>query len=349
MGVLNHTFNQIKMTSSLTNVTTLNRFILSTEHSEPGRQADLAILFSQIQLACKVVGNAIRRAGIEGLFGMAGITNVQGEDVKKLDLIANNAFVNALTNSERVCAMCSEEDADIMIVDDELSGKYVVTFDPLDGSSNLDANVSVGSIFGIFTKKSEGKCGEKSDVLQAGTEMIAAGYALYGSSTMIVLTMGNGVHGFTLDGSLGEFVLTHKDIKIKPRGKIYSVNEGNSVYWNKAVKEYVNTIKNGSESRKPYSLRYIGSMVSDVHHTLLYGGIFMYPGDSRAPNGKLRYLYEVAPMSMLVEQAGGKSSNGLGRSLERVPTQCHERTPVFLGSSEDVDELESFFKKYPEE
>eukprot|EP01104_Vermistella_antarctica_P020527 TRINITY_DN8811_c0_g1_i1.p1 TRINITY_DN8811_c0_g1~~TRINITY_DN8811_c0_g1_i1.p1 ORF type:complete len:353 (+),score=95.31 TRINITY_DN8811_c0_g1_i1:36-1061(+) len=333
------------MTSSLTNVETLSRFILAQKKIEPGLRNDYAVLLGQIGLACKVVGNAVRRAGIEHLLGQAGITNVQGEEVKKLDLVANGAFIHALTKSERVCAMVSEEDAECMFVDKSVAGEYAVTFDPLDGSSNIDCNVSVGSIFGIYKRKSAvGDQATVEDCLQPGRDLICAGYALYGSTTMLVISIGNGVHGFTLDGSLGEFVLTHEDIKIKKKGQIFSVNEGNSKYWAKSVKDYVEYLK-GDDDRKPYSARYIGSMVSDVHRTLLYGGIFMYPGDSRAPNGKLRYLYEVGPLSFLMDQAGGSSSNGTDACLDIVPTQIHQRSPVFMGSNEDVWLLESFVKK----
>ncbi|GAM20717.1 hypothetical protein SAMD00019534_038920, partial [Acytostelium subglobosum LB1] len=340
-----HTYTHIHtpytMTSS--NPTTLNSWLLSDVHYPEGiDKIAFANLMTGIALACKITTNAIKRAGFEQLFGLAGITNVHSEDVKKLDIIANDAFKAALTTTHEVFCMVSEEEEDIIPVAKSTQGDFIITFDPLDGSSNLDANVSVGSIFAIWNKVSKDHNFTNADVLRKGREMVAAGYALYGSATMLVLTLGNGVCGFTLDYSVGEFVLTHPDIKIKSKGSIYSINEGNSVYWEKATADYVNTIKSGKNGRAPYSSRYIGSMVSDVHRTLLYGGIFMYPADSKSPNGKLRYLYEVAPLSLIVEQAGGRSSNGKMPCLDITPNSIHQRVPVFMGSEQDVKELESF-------
>jgi len=326
------------MTERITNVLTLTRFLLSHVH-ERGLRNDLAILFTQISLATKVTANAIRRAALESLLGEAGVTNVQGEEVKKLDLVANEAFHNAMIQSGLVGAMASEEDDDIIIIGDG-SGAYTISFDPLDGSSNIDANVSIGSIFGIHLKQSSGPA-THADVLQPGSKQIAAGYSLYGSSTMLVFTLGEGVNGFTLDNSLGEFVLTHPDITIKPRGAIYSINEGNSIFWDSAVSKYVDYLK-----KKPYSMRYIGSMVADVHRTLLYGGIFMYPADKKSPQGKLRYLYEVAPLSFVIEQAGGGSVSGVTRCLDIVPDKIHMRVPCFMGSKDDVAELKRFYEEH---
>ncbi|EFA85707.1 D-fructose-1,6-bisphosphate 1-phosphohydrolase [Heterostelium album PN500] len=328
-----------------TNLITLNTWLLREEHSKLINRVEFANLMSGIALACKITSNAIKRAGFEQLFGLAGVTNVHSEDVKKLDIVANDAFKTALKSTREVFCMVSEEEESIIPVPEHQSGQFVITFDPLDGSSNLDANVSVGSIFAIWPKVSTDSNFSDKDVLRPGRQMYAAGYALYGSATMLVLTLGNGVFGFTLDYTVGEFVLTHADMKIKPRGSIYSINEGNSVFWEKATAEYVNSIKSGSSGRAPYSSRYIGSMVSDVHRTLLYGGIFMYPGDTKSPNGKLRYLYEVAPLSFIVEQAGGKSSDGKQPCLDIVPKTIHQRNPVFMGSSHDVTDLESFHKK----
>eukprot|EP01133_Synstelium_polycarpum_P012606 gene12606-14795_t len=313
-------------------------------HKDNDSRAAFSNLISGIGLACKITSNAIKRAGFEQLFGLAGITNVHAEDVKKLDIIANDAFKTALKSTKEVFCMVSEEEQSIIPVSESECGNYVVTFDPLDGSSNLDANVSVGSIFAIFRKVSSDKTFSDADVLRKGRDMLCGGYALYGSATMLVLTLGHGVYGFTLDYSVGEFVLTHTDIKIKPRGSIYSINEGNSIFWEEATKKYVNSIKAGPDGRAPYSSRYIGSMVSDVHRTLLYGGIFMYPADSKSPKGKLRYLYEVGPLSFIVEQAGGKSSNGKMNCLDITPTTIHQRDPVFMGSKCDVEDLEAFHK-----
>jgi len=337
-----------KHRTDISNPETLTRFLLSEEHNPlPIQQRiELSNLFSGIQLACKITSNAIKRAGFEGLFGLSGSVNVHAEDVKKLDEIANDAFIAALKNTKEVSVMVSEEESTEILVDKKFAGKFVVAFDPLDGSANLDANVSVGSIFGIWTKK--GEHGNVSDALRPGREQVAAGYALYGSATMLVITLGHGVHGFTLDQSVGEFVLTHADVKIKPRGTIYSINEGNALYWEKATANYVAAIKSG-KNRNPYSSRYIGSMVADVHRTLLYGGIFMYPADSKSTSGKLRYLYEVAPLSFIMEQAGGKSSNGHIPCLDLIPDNIHKRVPVFMGSRDDVTELEAFHKNTTED
>jgi len=296
-------------------------------------------------LATKLISKSTRNAGIENLYGKAGITNIQGEEVKKLDLLANNAFINALTSTERVCVLVSEEDDDALIIEHRFSGDYVITFDPLDGSSNIDANISIGSIFGIFLRTSPAtQIGNRNDALQPGNKLIAAGYSLYGSSTMLVVSIGHGVDAFTLDNGIGEFILTHPNIRIPDRGQIYSINEGNSLKWDAPVRDYVQLCKTGGEDRKPYSLRYVGSMVADVHRTLLYGGIFMYPADSSAKNGKLRYLYEVAPISYIVEQAGGAATTGRERALDITPTSIHQRVPIFLGSKLDVEDVEKFFK-----
>jgi len=328
--------------SDISNPQTLTRFLLSDQnntHLPTNERIELSNLFSGIQLACKITSNAIKRAGFEHLFGLSGRVNVHSEDVKKLDEVSNDAFIAALKNTEEVCVMVSEEEPSEIIVEEKLAGKFAIAFDPLDGSTNIDANVSVGSIFAIWTKR--GEKGNVSDVLRKGRDMVAAGYALYGSATMLVITLGQGVFGFTLDQSVGEFVLTHPNIRIKPRGVIYSINEGNSLYWEKATANYVAAIKAGKD-RAPYSSRYIGSMVADVHRTLLYGGIFMYPADSKSPSGKLRYLYEVAPLSFIMEQAGGRSSNGKIPCLDLIPDVIHKRVPVFMGSMDDVMELESY-------
>eukprot|EP01117_Protostelium_nocturnum_P019458 TRINITY_DN844_c0_g1_i1.p1 TRINITY_DN844_c0_g1~~TRINITY_DN844_c0_g1_i1.p1 ORF type:complete len:343 (+),score=138.82 TRINITY_DN844_c0_g1_i1:140-1168(+) len=332
------------------NLVTLTRFIQKNPNLDAQKRDEFALLFSAIQLASKIVGNSMKRAGIEHQFGLSGTINVHGEEVKKLDLIANDAFKEALVSCEQVAVMASEEEEECVIVDEQNAGKYILTFDPLDGSSNIDANVSVGSIFGIYSKKSEGKTGHTSDCLQAGRELVASGYSIYGSAIILVLSMGVGVNGFTFDPSLGEFVLSHPDIKIPEKGAIYSVNEGNSSYWPKATYEYVQFCKSEDKAtgKKPYSARYIGSMVADVHRTLLYGGIFMYPADSKSPNGKLRYLYEVAPLSYIVEKAGGLATTGTQRCLDIVPDKVHLRVPVFMGSKQQVLDVEEFFKKYPE-
>lgn len=332
------------MTSSLTNVKTLTQFLQSHIEDE-GLRADMSRIYGQICLATKVTANAVRRAALEHLLGEAGVQNIQGEDVKKLDLLANQAFTNCLTNSGRICAMASEEDDEMVVVDKAHAGDYTIAFDPLDGSSNIDANVSIGSIFGIWRRvTTSGADATLEDVLQAGKEMVSGGYSLYGASTMVVFSVGNGVHGFTLDNSLGEFMLTHPSMQVKEEGAIYSINEGNSLFWDPPTTEFVRRLKAGEAPRsKPCSQRYIGSMVADVHRTLLYGGVFMYPADAKSPNGKLRYLYEVAPLSMLMEQAGGLSVTGSQRALDIIPREMHKRVPCFMGSRREVAELQQLY------
>lgn len=251
-----------------------------------------------------------------------------------------------------LCVMASEEEADIMHIPSEFDlGKYVLLFDPLDGSSNIDANVSIGTIFSIHRRVTpDNGPGTLEDLLQPGYNQVAAGYIVYGSSTIMVYTAGHGVHGFTLDPSFGEFLLSHEDVKIPKKGKIYSINEGNYLYWHPGLKKYIKYLQEyEKETERPYSSRYIGSMVADLHRTLLYGGIFMYPADSRHPNGKLRLLYECSPMSFIVEAAGGRASNGKKRILDIQPKKLHERTPIFVGSEEDVLKVEEFMAKEEKE
>jgi len=320
---------------------TLTQFILQDQQQHPEATGQLSILLHSIEIASKFVSSKVRAAGLFRLYGAEGSTNVQGEQVKKLDVVANNAFQKSFCRSNTVCLMVSEEDTDPIIVKDS-KGHYMAVFDPLDGSSNIDANVSIGSIFGIYKTANEKQTGTVADVLQPGNKLVAAGYTMYGSATMIVLTTGDGVNGFTLDPSTGEFVLTHPNIKTPKKTNIYSINEGYSKFWYPAVKKYIEKLKDPKDSKSIYSQRYVGSMVADVHRTLLYGGIFMYPGDTRSPEGKLRLLYEANPMSMICEQAGGKATTGKIRILDIQPKSIHERVPVFLGSVENVEELETF-------
>ena len=321
---------------------TLTRWILR-EAKEKSRSeqvtGELTQLLSSIQTAVKAVSAAVRRAGISDLFGAAGNTNVQGEEVKKLDLLANDLFINMLRSSYACCMLVSEENEEEISVDEDQQGKYIVTFDPLDGSSNIDCLVSIGTIFGIFKKQHPGEP-NKADALQSGRNLVAAGYALYGSATMLVLSTGSGVQGFMLDPSIGEFLLTEQDMKCPARGKIYSVNEGYQESWETGVQEYVRKKKTDN----PYSSRYIGSMVADVHRTLKYGGIFMYPATKSNKSGKLRLLYEGMPMAFLMEQAGGSASDGRRPILDIIPTGLHDRSPVFMGSTEDVEDLLIFTK-----
>jgi len=325
-----------------TNCMTLTRFILAEQKKyAKGGTGDLTQLLSSLQSACKAVSAAVRRAGISNMFGVAGEVNVQGEEVKKLDVLANDLFINMLRSSYASCLLVSEENDNEIEVETERQGKYIVAFDPLDGSSNIDCLVSIGSIFAIFKKPHDGPLAP-GDALQTGRQIVAAGYALYGSATMIVLSTGHGVNGFMLDPSIGEFVLTDPNMSLKPRGKIYSINEGYEEKWEPAVKEYVKSKKQG----KPYGGRYIGSMVADVHRTLKYGGIFMYPATADAPSGKLRVLYECMPMAFIVEQAGGIASNGKTPILDMVPKKLHERSPIFLGSKDDVEDVLACIAKH---
>ncbi|XP_063609563.1 fructose-1,6-bisphosphatase 1-like isoform X2 [Penaeus indicus] len=331
------------MTSSQTidtNCVTLTRFILREQKKHPEATGELTMLIMGVQTAVKSISNAVRKAGIASLYGMAGDVNVQGEEVKKLDVLANDLFINMLSSSYTTCLLVSEENKTVIEVEQDRQGKYVVCFDPLDGSSNIDCLVSIGSIFSIYRKSTEG-VPTVSDALQPGNQIVAAGYALYGSATMMVISTGNGVNGFMLDPSIGEFVLTDPNMRVKEKGKIYSLNEGYANLWDPAVSEYVH----GKKAKKA-GARYIGSMVADVHRTLKYGGIFMYPATSDAPKGKLRLLYECNPMAFLMEQAGGQATTGKMRILDIVPTDIHQRTPIFLGSSGDVQEIIDLYKKH---
>ncbi|KDQ14069.1 hypothetical protein BOTBODRAFT_358675 [Botryobasidium botryosum FD-172 SS1] len=327
-----------------TDLITLTRHVLA-EQFRLGSAAtgDLTLLLTAIQVTSKFIATNVRKARLINLVGLAGETNVQGEEQKKLDVLSNDIMVNALRASGKTAVLVSEELDDAIIIEEKLRGKYCVVFDPLDGSSNIDAGVNIGTIFGIYQIQ-EGSEGVVADVLRPGHEMVAAGYTMYGSSANLVLSTGNGVNGYTLDASLGEFILTHPNIQIPSRGKIYSFNEGNSMYFHEPTTNYLNSIKFPAAGKSPYSARYIGSMVADVHRTLLYGGIFGYPGDKKSKNGKLRLLYEAFPMAFLTEQAGGLATTGTGRILDIVPTSIHERCPVFLGSKDDVEDLLKFYQ-----
>ncbi|KAI4389422.1 hypothetical protein MLD38_001650 [Melastoma candidum] len=325
-----------------TDLMTITRYVLNEQSKNPESRGDFTILLSHIVLGCKFVCSSVNKAGLAKLIGLAGETNVQGEEQKKLDVLSNEVFMKALVSSGRTCILVSEEDEEATFVEPAKRGKYCVVFDPLDGSSNIDCGVSIGTIFGIYLMK-DGQEPTLDDVLQPGKHMLAAGYCMYGSSCTLVLSTGSGVNGFTLDPSLGEFILTHPDIKIPKKGKIYSVNEGNAKNWDTPTAKYVQKCKFPDDGSSPKSLRYVGSMVADVHRTLLYGGIFLYPGDKKSPHGKLRVLYEVFPMSFLMEQAGGQAFTGKGRALDLVPRKIHERSPIFLGSFDDVEEIKALY------
>ena len=327
---------------------TLARHIIEGERMHPEATGELSDLLHDLSLAAKVISLEVNKAGLIDIIGFTGSENVHGEKVKKLDILAHEMLVKAMDHGGHLCAMASEEEEDIIHIPDQFHvGKYVLLFDPLDGSSNIDANINIGTIFSIFKRKSpEGTRGTLADCLQRGVDQVAAGYVVYGSSTMLVYSTGHGVHGFTLDPSFGEFILSHEDIKIPEKGKIYSINEGNYLYWHPGLKKYIKYLqREDKETNRPYSGRYIGSMVADIHRTLLYGGIFMYPSDSRSPNGKLRLMYECNPMAYLVEAAGGRAINGKQRILEVQPSSLHQRVPIYIGSPYDVTVVEDFLKK----
>jgi len=322
---------------------TLGEFIIKKQNDFQYTSGELSRLMNAIRLAAKMVSYKVNQAGLVDINGAIGTENIQGEQQQKLDVIANNIFIENLTEREIVCGIGSEENDDfIEIKGTGSNNKYVLLMDPLDGSSNIDVNVSVGTIFSVFRRVSEvGTPVTKEDFLQKGTEQVAAGYVIYGSSTMLVYTTGNGVNGFTLNPSLGTFFLSHPDMKIKEDGEIYSVNEGNFNQFEAGVKNYLAYCKD-DENKKPYSSRYIGSLVADVHRNILKGGIYMYPGTITKPNGKLRLLYECNPFAMIIEQAGGKATDGKKRIMEIEPTDLHQRVPIFCGSKNMVDKLESF-------
>ncbi|KAJ1419925.1 Fructose-1,6-bisphosphatase, active site [Sesbania bispinosa] len=325
-----------------TDLMTITRFVLNEQSKYPESRGDFTILLNHIVLGCKFVCSSVNKAGLAKILGLAGETNVQGEEQKKLDVISNEVFVKALISSGRTCLLVSEENEEAITVPPPQRGKYIVVFDPLDGSSNIDCGVSIGTIFGIYMVKDPAQV-TLEDALQPGKRLLAAGYCMYGSSCTFVLSTGNGVNGFTLDPCLGEFILTHPNIKVPRKGKIYSVNEGNAKNWDEPTTKYVENCKFPQDGSPPKSLRYIGSMVADIHRTLLYGGIFMYPADIKNPNGKLRVLYEVFPMSYLMEQAGGQAFTGKQRALDLVPEKIHERSPIFLGSYDEIEQMKELY------
>ncbi|KAL4710952.1 hypothetical protein ACJJTC_017917 [Scirpophaga incertulas] len=321
------------------NAMTLTRWVLAQQRTAPSATGDLTQLLNSIQTAVKAIQSAVRKAGIAKLHGISGDTNVQGEEVKKLDVLSNDLFINMLKSSFTTCMLVSEENPKVIEVETERRGKYIVCFDPLDGSSNIDCLVSVGSIFAIYRKDSSTEP-SVSDALRPGRELVAAGYALYGSATMMVLALGagRGVHGFMYDPSIGEFILTDPLMRVPDKGNIYSINEGYAAEWEEGLAKYVEEKKRPSKG-KAYGARYVGSMVADVHRTIKYGGIFMYPATKSAPNGKLRLLYECVPMAFIVREAGGRASDGRRDILDIQPTDIHQRSPCFLGSKLDMEEL----------
>jgi fructose-1,6-bisphosphatase I len=328
---------------------TVTEHLLMEQRLSPRATGQFTTLLNDLILSAKIIARSVSKAGLLDVLGGTGEINVQGEQVQKLDEFANHVLIYRMARSGVICAMGSEEEAELIAVPEGLpTGDYILIFDPLDGSSNIDVNINVGTIFSIL-RRSAGRQGPVSleEMLQPGIRQAGAGYILYGPSTMLVFTTGHGVHGFTLDPSVGEFLLSHKDIRIPEEGKIYSVNEGNRHIWDDAAKACVDYFKNsGKERNRSYSMRYVGSLVADFHRTLLYGGIFMYPPDSKKPDGKLRLMCEASPLAFVAEQAGGKAIDGRMRILERLPDQLHTRVPLFIGSPRDVDAVAQIHEKH---
>ena len=329
-------------------ISTLDEFTIQQLRNFPHATGELSSLLRDLGLAAKRVNVEVNKAGLVDILGDAGSTNIQGEDVKKLDVFANNQFMKVLQHGISCAGIGSEEMDDIVVFDDEISNnsKYVVMFDPLDGSGNIDVNISIGTIFSVYRRVSEiGKPCTQEDFLQKGRKQVAAGYMVYGSSTMMVYGTRRGVNGFTLDPSIGEFCLSHPDIQCPPDGNIYSVNHGNYFRYEKGVQDYITTCQQKDKTNGgPYTQRYIGSMVADVHRSLIKGGIFMYPGTIERPNGKLRLAYECNPFAFIMEVAGGRATNGKIPILDIEPTALHQRVPMFIGSKNMMAELESFYK-----
>lgn len=328
---------------------TLEEYIIQAQNKFPGATGELSQLLRDIGLAAKIISREVNKAGITNILGEDGTTNVHGESVKKLDLFADKQLISALNRSEITCMVISEENDGIVELDND-GGKYIVYLDPLDGSSNINVNVSIGSIFSIYMRKNpETDQLSEADALQPGVQQVAAGYVLYGSSTLMAYTTGLGVSVFTLDPSIGEFILSDDDVKIPDHGTIYSVNEGSYNSWDEGLKKYVKYCQvEDPETSRPYKARYIGSMVADVHRTLITGGIFIYPNSSQYPYGKLRLMYECNPLSFLIEQAGGMAIDGEGRILEIEPEAIHQRTPIFIGSKQNVLKVKEFSERYKE-
>ncbi|WP_081208489.1 class 1 fructose-bisphosphatase [Salegentibacter sediminis] len=328
---------------------TLGEFIIDNQADFPYSSGELSRLINSIRLAAKVVNHEVNKAGLVDIIGAYGETNIQGEDQQKLDVYANQKFIQTLTNREIVCGIASEENDDFITIsgcNNDHKNKYVVLMDPLDGSSNIDVNVSVGTIFSVYRRVTPiGTPVTKEDFLQPGNKQVAAGYIIYGTSTMLVYTTGHGVNGFTLNPALGSWYLSHPDMKFPENGRIYSINEGNYVHFPEGVKKYIKYCQEEDDDR-PYTSRYIGSMVSDIHRNMIKGGIFIYPKSSKAFNGKLRLLYECNPMAYIIEQAGGKASDGYSRIMDIQPTELHQRAPFFAGSKKMVEKAEEFMRKF---
>ena len=326
---------------------TLGEFIIENQSSFKYSSGELSRLINSIRLAAKVVNYEVNKAGLVDVLGTAGDTNIQGEDQQKLDVYANEKFIQTLVNRNIVCGIASEEEDDFISInssDNKHQNKYVVLMDPLDGSSNIDVNVSVGTIFSIYRRVTPvGTPVKLQDFLQKGNEQVAAGYIIYGTSTMLVYTTGDGVNGFTLNPAIGTFYLSHPQIKFPNEGTIYSVNEGNYIHFPQGIKNYIKYCQM-EENNRPYTSRYIGSLVSDFHRNMIKGGIYLYPTSTKNPQGKLRLLYECNPMAFLAEQASGKASDGSSRIMDIIPTELHQRVPFVCGSMSMVEKAESFVR-----
>ena len=330
-------------------VKTLGQFIIEKQADFQYAKGELSRLLRDIGIAAKIVKRDVNKAGLMDILGNAGSINIQGESQQKLDVYANEQFISALRSGGECCIVASEENEDIIRIESAISknAKYIVAIDPLDGSSNIDVNVPVGTIFSIYRRRSTGMQATMDDVLQPGIQQVAAGYVIYGSSTMLVYTTGKGVNGFTLDPSIGEFCLSHPCMKIPAEGEIYSINEGYYAHFPDGVKKYIKYCQVEDEpTSRPYKSRYIGSMVADLHRNLIKGGIFIYPATSAAPNGKLRLVYECNPMAFIIEQAGGRASNGYERIVETEVTSLHQRSAIFIGSMHMVNKAEEFMSLY---
>jgi len=331
---------------------TITEHLLTEQRENPEATGAFTHLLNELIVAAKVISREVNKAGLVDILGPTGDINIQEEQVQKLDELANRVIIERMQHIGQLCCMGSEEIADLIDIPPQYpKGNYILLFDPLDGSSNIDVNVSIGTIFGIYRKESEETDINflLSDVLQPGIKQVAAGYFVYGSSTIMVYTTGNGVHGFTLYPSVGEFLLSHRNIRIPEKGKIYSVNEGNYQYWDEKTRAMVDYFKTrDKETGRPYSSRYVGSLVADFHRNLLKGGIFMYPADLKDPKkatGKLRLMVEANPLAMVVKEAGGYASDGYGPILEIKPNELHQRTPLYIGSKQDVEIAEEFISK----
>ena len=326
---------------------TLTEFVIEQQSEYPNATGELTRILNDIGIAAKFVNREVNRAGLGEVMGYVGEVNVQGEEQKKLDVYANNQFIAALRSGGQVCAIGSEENEEIIIFDEGIArhGKYVVAMDPLDGSSNIESNVSIGTLFSIYLRRTVRGPATLEDFMQPGRNLVAAGYVIYGSSTMLVYTTGNGVNGFTLDPSVGLFILSHPNMAYSENGTIYSINEANYIYFPEGVKQYIQYCQEDDKAtNRPYSTRYIGSMVADIHRNMIRGGIFIYPGTTKSKNGKLRLLYECNPVAFLAEQAGGKASDGYNRILDIQPKSLHERSPLFVGPKSMVETAEKFMK-----